>query len=226
MPAAEIHAWLQGPRPFAEGLALLRASGEQDEALLFLLDLGETTVSRQLLDEALQGRRQSAVLRTLQRQSADPGAPLVTKADIVAERELLARDPRSDGFAGLQMPPELAALRDALPEQFREMNYYRARLEQTPDQMDRLRDIRTIVAIDAAIVKTYARLDAWKATGKDPGAAPDFPMTNGAKLQRELQNIVTYIARHNTGARKASPTKVAAWEARRAEIQKLIDALP
>lgn len=226
MAAAEIHAWLQGPRPFADGVALLIASGEQDETLLFLLDLGETRVSRKLLDEALLAIRRKLVDRTLAIQASSPGRELVTKADIHAERALMARDPRSDGYTGMELPPELAELRDALPGQFKEMNYYRARLELTVDDADRRRDCFTIAAIDAAIVKTYARLDAWKATGRDPGAAPAPPATNGAKLQRELGNIVSYLARHNSGARPASAAKVAAWEARKDELQKLIDALP
>lgn len=226
MAVAEIHAWLQGPRPFEQGVALLLSTGEQDDTLLFLLGLGETKVSRKLLEEALLAIRSHAVDRTLAVQASTPGQPLITKADIRAERDRMARDPRTDGYAGAELPKALATLRDALPALFQEMHYLRARLEQTADDGDRYRDCVRIVAIDADIVKTYARLDTWKETGRDPGAAPPPPPSNGLRLQRELQNIVTYLARHRSGARPANQAKVDAWEKRKEELQTLIDAIP
>lgn len=225
MSSASVHAWLQGQRPFEEGVALLRAAGEEDEALLFFLSLGETTVSRRHLEDALTAIRRAAVQRTLSVQDSTPGHTLVTKADIRAERVLMARDPRTDGLGKMDLPPELAALHDALPEMFREMNYLRARLETLPDEKDRYRDCARIAAIDKHAVSVYARIDTWQQTGRDPGASPPPPATNGARLQRELLNITSYLARHNTGARPASPKKVLDWEARKTEIQQQLDAL-
>lgn len=224
MAAAELHAWLQGPRPYHEGLALLKAHSTPDSATLFLLDLGETSISRLHLVQAMQALVDDAVQRTMATPTVQQ--ELVTKADIIAERKQLARDPRSDGFAAKQLPPALEALRNQVKVDLKEMSYLRARLETLPSDADRYRDALRIVELDAKVASAYTRMDAWEATGRDPGDAAEAARPkNGAELRLELSNIVSYLARHNSGKRRLSDAKLAQYTHRKAELQKLINAL-
>jgi hypothetical protein len=225
MATAAIHAWLQSKRDFSEGVALLNAYGAPDEATAFLLGLGETSVSMSLLIEELQGLHDAAVARTQQRPTVH--IEVVTKAEIVQERNAMARDPRADGYDQVTLPNELRAVRDQAKDDLREMNYLRARLETMPSDQDRFRDAKRIVQLDLNIASAYVRLDTYRDTGRDTGGTEEVPThsKSGVELSKELRNIISYLARHNSGVRKQSPEKVAHWNSRKAELITLIDAL-
>lgn len=229
MSAKHIHAWLQGPRPYAEGLKLLREHGELDDATLFFLGLGETSVSRSELEELMRALHAAQLEQAKELQARNMAPPPVTKATIAAERQQQARDPRTDGYKDAQLPPALALLYEEVKTWLREMDFYRHRLETLPSDDDRLRDALLIVELDERIVSAYARLDAWKATGNDPGAAPSAPtplQRNAVELVQRLKTIDSYLSRARSGSRKVSPAKQALWKKEKDELKALIDALP
>jgi hypothetical protein len=224
MSATAIHAWLATNGAFHIGVALLREQGGVDPVLAFLLDLGETSVSRARLTAALRAVHEAALRNTLASPDLS-GKPLVTRADRHASDQGLAKVPL-DGFQDTELPSQLAELRVSIREHLREMDYLRNRLDTLPSDQDRFRDALRIVDLDDRVVSAYARLDAWKVSGVDPGEQPKPSQRSGAALQRELQNIRSYLARHRSGKRPAPPTCVTQWEQRLAEVQQLIDALP
>ena len=225
MAAADIHLWLVGPRDYHAGVQLLLQHTELDEATAFLLELGETAVSRETLVEELQALYRAAITRTEQRPTIT--TELVTKADIVAERSAMARDPRNDGYDMVQLPAELHELRNQAKDDLRELGYLRARLETLPSDADRYRDARRIVELDLAIASAYGRLDAHRDTGRDPGSANHQPtvIKSGVELAREHSNLVSYLARHNSGKRKASEEKAKQWTERKQELEALLATL-
>lgn len=228
MSAIAIHAWLQGAGNYAEGLALLRTLPDVDQTDLWFLELGETSLSRQQLRDALSAAHASAV-RSSQVVRESAGKSLVTKADVQQENSATQRDVTSDGYAHVrQMPPALRALHDKVREWSRERDYLRfpERMEKLPSDADRLRDALRVIELDELVVRAYARLDTWRDTGRDPGEAAAPQTKNGAQLEQELQNIKTYLSRHRSGKRPSSPAKVAQWEKQAKDIQALIDALP
>jgi hypothetical protein len=228
--AQRIHAWLQGPRTYAQGLELLKAHGTLDAADLYFLELGETSVSREELVDHLKELHRLHVeqAQVMQVRNVAPHTP--TKADIAAERKQQARDPRNDGFKEEQLPQALQAVHDQAKRDLREMDYYRHRLESLPSDDDRLRDALIVVELDDRIVSAYARLDAWKATGKDPGEAAraiqPAATRNSVELVKRLKTIESYLSRARSGSRKVSPAKSQLWEKEREELKALIDALP
>lgn len=220
MSATAIHLWLNGPRSFHEGVALLRNLGEPDEELLFLLSLGETSVSRDALVNELKklnrrSVRHTSAVRERVLPSYQPPRP-----------QSNGRTTHSDGYEAQALPQQLVALRDELKAHLKEMDYLRHRLEGLPSDNDRLRDALRIVELDDAVVSAYARLDAWRDTGRDPGDTPPPTPLTGVQLQRELHNIISYLSRANSGKRTATPAKLEQWKARKAELEKLIHALP
>lgn len=225
MSAQHIHAWLQGRQVYADGLALLKRFGTPDDATLFLLELGETSVSRAQLTSALRDLHEEAVARNIALQERNATPPPVLRSDIIAERAQLARDPRNDGYEGQQLPTALQALRDQVKTDLREMSYLKSRLELLPSDDDRLRDALRIVALDEDITSAYARLDAWKATGRDPGEKEPPPPMNGIELVTRLRNIKSYLSRARSGKRKVSPAQLKGYEDEEKELTKLIDAL-
>lgn len=224
--ATAVHTWLRGNGAFDAGVALLKQHCEdEDDALLFLLSLGETTVSRRALRTALEEVRDAAVERTHEVQATSRTPSVVTKADIRRERKELARDPRSDGYDGVDLPPELASVRDQVRAKLKEMNYLQYNLENLPSDSDRHRDAKRIVALDKEIVSAYGRLDRWKESGTDPGESPEELPKNGAQLATELRNLVSYISRHNSGQRTANPERLEKWKARKKTIEAELDAM-
>ena len=227
MSTMAIATWLKTRRSFAEGVALLKASPDPDEDLLFLLDLGETTVSTNALVKALEELRDAAVERTKDAIASSSSRSVVTKADIAEERKGMARNVQTDGYADAVLPAALRAVHDQVKKDLREMDFLRHRLEMLPSDNDRLRDALRIADLDDAIVSAYARLDAHKATGRDPGpAGAPVHVKNGAELQKELKNIATYLSRAKTGKRPLSEEKQQKFMARQQELKDLIDALP
>lgn len=228
MSAIAIHAWLQGPRNYAEGLALVKQLGQLDETDIWFLELGETSVSRAQVVQALEEAHARTVRATVATPEV-PGKPLVTKADVVAAGKGMARDVSSDGYAALvtRMPPEIKAKHDQVREWAREMNYlrYPERMEKLSTDDERLRDALRVIELDQLIVSAYARIDAWRNTGRDPGEAAEQTRSQ-TQLWRELTNIRTYLSRHRSGKRPASPAKLAQLEKQEKELQALIDAVP
>jgi hypothetical protein len=229
MSAIAIHAWLKGPRNYAEGIALLKSTGEADETDLWFLELGETSLSREQLVNALSELHAREV-RTAQLTPESAGKVHVTKAERVDAASPRERDVTTDGYAGLitRMPDHVKALHEQVKEWAREMHFLRhpPRMEALNSDEERLRDGLRVIELDACIVQAYARLDAWRDTGRDPGEAAPATSKNGAQLMQELKNIQSYLSRHRKGKRLASPAKVAQWEKQEKDIKALIDALP
>lgn len=228
MDAHAIHAWLQGPGHYAEGLALLRACDGVDETDLWFLELGDTSVSRQQMREML-GAIHALHVRTAQVVQERAGQVLVTKAQQVATTERQERTVSSDGYGQVtNMPPAIKALHDQVREWAREMNYLRFpdRMEKLATDAERLRDALRVIELDQLITSGYSRIDTWRDTGRDPGEQSAGQKRNGAQLEKELQNIKTYLSRHRSGKRPSSQLKVAQWERQEKELQELIDALP
>jgi hypothetical protein len=224
MGANAIHQWLRSNGDFEQGVALLHEHGHPDGALTFLLELGETSYSRQELTAALNTLHQAALRRTVAKPDR-AARNLVTKADIEAARHELVRDPKGDGYEAAQLPDGLRAVRDELKQQMKEMDFLRHRLDTLPSDDDRLRDAMRIAVLDEQVVAAYARLDAWKVTGRDPGDDMPEPVSGEAAL-REMINIRSYLARHKSGQRLAPEQRVKYWKERLADLQKQRDAVP
>src|SRR5690606_33554385 len=137
-------------------------------ALLFLLSLGETSVSRSALTEALQEIHDAALRRTL--AQPDRSVEPETRTDRRVQAQLV-RDYTRDGYDGVQLPEALATLREEMKEWMKEKDYLRARIETLPAREDRARDAKRILQLDGWIVSAYGRMDAWKVTGRDTGEA-------------------------------------------------------
>jgi hypothetical protein len=223
MRSEAIHAWLRTNGPFAAGVQLLREAGCTDEALLFVLDLGETSVSRKSLTEALQSIHDRVVHAT-----AAVAVPTVvqepTKAEVAKEDADLVHA-HVDRYALRKLTPEQEALRKEATDALRTMSYYRARLETLPSDEDRLRDAGHIVRLDLVAVRAFARLDAWLATGRDPGTDPPKPEPTEEELRKELRSITSALSHVKHGRRVVSPAKLESLKARKAEIKAILDAL-
>lgn len=225
MDVGALQVWLRSPRNYQQGLELLKASGQADANDIFLLDLGETSVSRKHLVRAIESLVNAAVKETASVRTVK--RPLITKADIVREQKEILRDPLTDGYDDERLPPELKQLRAEIKDMLKEMSYLRDRLELLPSDADRYRSAVRIIDLDKHITSAYARLDTWRATGVDPGTVKREPDAQDlVNLTKELRNLVSYIARHKTGSRPAPPEKVDVWLRRKAEIEAFIDALP
>lgn len=222
--ATDIHIWFQGPRDYRVGIALLKELGEADEADMFLLELGETAVSRRTLESSLAAVLDEHVRAERERKVVVQ--EVVTKQDILEERRAAARSPHTDGYEDEHLPPALRDVRASVKEALKEMGYLRSRLELLATDADRYRDALRIVELDEQIASAYSRLDAWRATGRDPGEAQDVqPPQAAGDLAKELRNIITYISRVNSGKRKASPEQVALWRKRKEELEEALNAM-
>lgn len=223
MDVGLMQAWLRSSRDYQQGAQFLVESGEADDDELFLIELGETSVSRAHLVRAIERVVKVAIKTTKTQRTVK--RKVITKADIIEELQEASRDPRSDGYDKLQLPAELDTVRQQIKADFKEMSYLRNRLELLPKQEDRYRSALRIAVLDGDISSAYARLDTWKATRRDPGASraperqqPDNPVA----LVKELRNLVSYLARHNTGARKVPDQKVLLWERRKKELEEML----
>lgn len=214
--------WLKSKHPYAVGYALWKEHGASDEDLGFLLAIGETSVSRSALVNALEDLLAAAVDHSMRANTETPAPPLVTKAAIVAEREAMARSPQHDGFGDVDLPAPLRSVHDQVKIDLRERDYHRHRLETLPTDAERLRGALIIVELDAAIGRAYRRLDTWKETGKDPDANNVHTRVDPFGIARELKNIATYISRHRSGARSLSPEKLQRYQARQLELEALV----
>ena len=225
MAVATIHAWIVARGPYEQGVDLLKAQGDVDDALLFLLELGETSYSREKLTQALQVFVDQQVDATRHVYDDQPEERAVTKADIAKEREQAARDPATDGYDRVELPPALAAVRAQIGPLMKEMAWHHSRLETMDTDADRLKSARIIVANDAQVHKLYARLDAWTATGRDIGAAAEESGMSPVEMDRKYRSLVTQLSPARIKARGTSPEKVAAWEKERDELKAQLDAL-
>lgn len=235
MLATAINAWLKGPGTYLAGLQLLEQVAAQhpeaiDDTDLWFLRLGETSLSREQLHAALL-KQHAAIVRAAQVIPERPMPQPVLKAQVSAHQQQQGRDVTSDGYGAMasELPPALRALRDQVREWALEMNFLRRpeRMESLPTDAERLRDAMRIVELDQMIVSAYARLDAWRDTGRDPGeTGPATAKTelNGVQLVKELKNIESYLSRAQK--RGSSPAKVKQWQERRDKLKALIDAVP
>lgn len=221
--AKRIHAWLTSSRPYAAGVEILKNADLLTSTQLFFLELGESSTTRQELLEIMEGLHKEHVAQaaTLAQRNVSP--PLVTKATIEAERRLLTRT--SDGYEGVPLPPQLNAVRENIKGWYKERSFLCGRLEILASDDDRLRDALRIKELDGFIKSGYARLDAFSATGRDPGEQQAVTR-NSVELVQRLKNVQSYLSRVRNGKRSASPAKLAKWQEEEAEILKLIDALP
>ena len=225
MTAADLNLWMAGHGDYAQGLELVRAYHAADDALMFILQLGDTTYSRRKMVEALRLVRDGLTDTTSDTYAQVKVVVPVTKADIQAERHAQGRDLSTDGYQDETLPLDLREKRQQAKALLREMDYYRHRLEEMPNDNDRLTAALIIVENDAKAVAIYQRLDAWRDTGRDPGETTPPPPKKVSELAKELRNIDSYLARHRSGARPRSSAQVKAWEDRRTELKAIIDEL-
>jgi hypothetical protein len=219
-----IHAWLHSSRPYAAGVLLAQEADLVDDSDLEFFRLGESSTTRQelhaLLEEAHHRHVQRATVQAARNVSPEP----VTKAVIEKERRHLTRT--SDGYDGVQLPPELQELRNhQVKSWYKERSYLCGRLEVLPSDEDRLRDALRILELDSLISSAYGRLDAYMATGRDPGA-PSEVTKSSVDLVKRLRTVESYLSRIRNGKRTVSPAKQKKWEEERQELQNMIDALP
>lgn len=229
MQAIAINAWLKSQRNYQQGLDLVRAIDGVDETDLWLLELGETSVSRASMAGILEAAHARLVRERLVQPEAASPLP-VLKAEAASASKAPQRDVSNDGYTQLvaTMPPDLVQLRDDVREWAREMNYlrYPERMEKLASDEERLRDALRVVELDGLITAAYARLDAWRDTGRDPGAAaPAATPKNIKRLLQDLKNIESYLSRHRSNKRPASAEKVAEWEKQKEQLKGMVDAL-
>lgn len=222
MAISDIQAWLKVQEPYQVGLALLQEHGSPDEATLFILELGETSVSRARLVQQLREVLGGAVQQEQQRPVVV--REHVTKAQVAAERATMARGPGSDGYEDADLPEPLQALRAQVKDWYKEMAYLHSRLDLLPSDQDRLRSALRIDELDGWIVSAYARLDTWKETGRDPGEAPKPSVKSGADLRKELGNLRSWLSKVKHGRLNASEEKVRQRNERLAEVERLLEA--
>jgi len=220
-----IHAWLRTNGPFAAGVELLKATGCDDDVLLFTLSLGETKLSREDLRQALQAAHDERVRATVAITLPAETRQLITKADIEHERQDLKRSVQLDAYDGMELSNAQDELRKKAKDALREMGYYRARLETLPSDEDRHKEALLVVKLDMVAVRAFARLDAWLATGRDPGDEPVRAELTEAEMKQELRNIESYISRVDKGRRTVSPAKLQSWKDRKDELTKKLDAV-
>lgn len=209
-----VATWLKQGGSYQRGLSLLTDHGTADADTLDFLDLGETTVTRELLRKELQHILDEAVERT---QRAAEKETLRVYAPIAHEKEELVRDmrdPRSDGYAGKELTPAQREVHDGIKRDLKERDYLRHRLELHPSDKDRYRDAMRIVEVDDAIQGAYHRLDTWLKFGTDPDAGSNIPQATLLDKSKELRNIKTYLSRHKTGARVLSDERLAEYKQR------------
>lgn len=223
MRADAIHVWLQTKGAYPDGVQLLREAGFADEDLLFVLELGETSVSRRTLTEALQHIHDQVVEATRAVAVPHVQAP-PTKAE-VARVDAEQGQPGPDRYALRQLTPEQELVRKEAVEAMRTMSYYRSRLETLASDDDRFRDAGHIIRLDLQAVRAFARLDAWLATGTDPGTDPPPRELTEAEMRLKLRSLASSISRAERGTRKVDPAKLARWREERDTLKGKLDAL-
>lgn len=223
MRADAIHVWLHTKGAYADGVRLLREAGCDDEDLLFVLDLGETSVSRKTLTEALQ-RMHDQVLEATRVVAVPHVQAPPTKAE-VARVDAEHGHSGPDRYALRSLSPEQELVRKEAVEAMRTMSYYRSRIETLASDEDRFRDAGHIIRLDLQAVRAFARLDAWLATGTDPGTEPPPAEPTEAELRLKLRSLASSISRAETGKRLVEPSKLARWREERDAIRSKLDAL-
>lgn len=214
MGKASVLAWLSGNGPFEQGVELLKAYGKADRALLFLLSCGETTYSRRRLVSELQDLANHVVADQQQEDARVPA-----EEDDTAPAVLVTRSGREDGVDVEKLSDELRQVHQDIKRSYKEMAHRHARLELIPTDKERFQEMVRIDELDAFIVKSYARIDAFLESGVDPYAKVEpTPM----QLQSELLNNRSYISKNKGNAARAA--EVARRKARNLEIQQLLDA--
>lgn len=216
MAIVEVQSWLAGPRPFADGVTLLQAHGQPTGALLKLLSK-ETSYARERLAEALQAvlDRQLAVRPPQPRPNLHAGAH--------AQLAMKAGIEEHDDWPLHRYPVELQELKNKTREWISEEAHLRGELRRLPGREERYRTALRIVDLDHLRHAAYRRLDTFRATGTDIGQVQERPKTL-ADLMVERNNLRTYLSRHKSGTRPASPEQVATWKQRLSIVQSAIDA--
>ena len=209
-----IHAWLQGHRPFADGLQLLRDSGTASSALLSLLDAGETAYARERLVEALTA---------IAGKVPEPPQPKPRLHPAAAAMVVDTSAPPIDDWTDSQYPVELQEVMRQLRDWYREFDRLRGELRRIPTKDERYTTALRVKELDDLIHAAHYRLDTFRATGTDIGGVVEQPKTR-AELLQERNNLRTYISRHNKGTRPATPEQLAMWKQRAAIIQTTLDA--
>lgn len=205
--------WLAGPRPFQEGVELLKAHGAPDSGLATLLDVGETGYGRQRLEEALEALLEQKVIDTKE-----------AIREITRNREPIDRvlHPYRDLLRIEDYPPQLQEVRKLVWPLKEEQEFLRGGVETDPDQVSRRTKFIRIMAIERERFRHFKRLDHWRMFGVDLGAEPPLQTQHldRNQLERRQRTLWTYRSRY-----KDQPDKWAPYASELANIEQQLRAL-
>jgi hypothetical protein len=215
---ADVHTWLQGPRPYRDGIALLKEHGAPLASLLALLDRGETGYSRDRLAEAL-----SAVMRKAQEHAKASPQPAARPDPSMHAAATLSLVTELDDWPMHKYPVEIQELKVQTRHWLAERDTLHGELRRIPTKEERYRTALRIKELDDMLHAAYYRMDTYRKTGTDIGEVRNRPKTL-PELHQELLNIRSYLSRASKGTRPASEEQIAAWKTRRSILQTALDA--
>lgn len=205
----QVQQWFASSRPFEQGVQLLRDLGQPSEVLLGLLEVGETSVARKLLEEALADIREEFVQDA--RAAAPAAEPPHQAPDRVLHPEKGLRPPEA-------YPEAMRPARLAIWPLKEEQQFLRGGLETCPDKELRRQQAIRIMAIERERLRHLRRLDHWHAHGVDlaaPVPVEQQTTVDRAGLERRRNTVRTYLSKH-----KDKPELLAKYQAELADIER------
>lgn len=202
----DITQWLNGPRDYNEGLALLKSYGAS-AILLDVLGAGDTFYNRTRLVKELTSKAPQPVAT----QATQPvGTP-------VKKLEKSKRTPKTYGRKHISYyPAELHQAFKRQDELYKEVNYLHPQLEvlHQLDQGKCAKAAKAIVKAWREINAIYRLLDYWdenKVILPNKYQKQDLPvLTDGAAIMKRIQALRVYISRNKNNVARSG--EVVAWK--------------
>lgn len=220
MAIASIHTWLQHRGRFVDGVELLKLHGRPSAADLFIYGLGETSVSRQRLTDALRAIHNATVDATAVHTHSIP-ATLVVTAEERAERRTTVED-KAQGVTEEQLPPALRDVRRQISADFRTLSFLRGKASGMPDGMELRQVALEIADLHDKVRAGWLCIETWRDTGSVISFEPTKEKDREA-LHKERASIRSQLSPARIAARGTPAEKVEAWRKRLKELDTLLD---
>lgn len=211
---AAINDWLNADGAFLDGVSLLKAYGSPSKTDLFMFSLAENSVLRDRLRTQLAALV-APLVKEQHRESVKvkgrtSSAPAPGNLDALAEERAMSKDPKQD-LTEAMLPVQLRPLRRELKEKHAALNFLRGGLMSIPDGMHLRRAALAVADLYAEIKAGWFILETWRATGHIMSMEEKPVVKDDAEMLKRRNNLRTYISRHETGKRKTTPEKLAAY---------------